>query len=148
MADVDDPYDLQRFVSAQDADGSFAEAVAELRRGVKQSHWMWYVFPQLAGLGRSAMARRYAITSLGEAQDYLRHPILGPRLTECAQTVADTDHRSAEQIFGPVDAAKLRSSMTLFHRADPARPVFRAVLSKYFDGHPDPATDNLLARDV
>lgn len=142
--DPGDPYDLQRFVAAQDAGGIYQLALSELRGGVKRSHWMWFVFPQLAGLGRSSMARRYAITSLAEAQAYLRHPILGPRLTESAQVTADNQGRTAEHIFGPVDATKLRSSMTLFHRAEPARPIFREVLAKYFDGRPDQATDDLL----
>ena len=105
---------------------------------------MWFVFPQIEGLGFSAMAQRYAIDSLAEARDYLAHPILGPRLRECAEAVADTDGRSAEQIFGGIDAVKLRSSMTLFHRAAPDEPVFARVLDKYFDATPDAATDERL----
>jgi uncharacterized protein (DUF1810 family) len=142
---MDDPYGLQRFVAAQDADGTFDQAVAELRSGHKVSHWMWFVFPQIAGLGRSAMARQFAISSLDEAQAYLRHPVLGPRLTAAAQVLTAVAGRSAEQILGGLDAQKLRSSITLFHRADPAEPVFAQVLSQYFDGQPDPATDRLLA---
>lgn len=143
---VDDRFDLQRFVAAHAAGGAYTEAVLELRDGVKRSHWMWFVFPQLAGLGHSSMARRYAISGQSEAQSYLEHPVLGPRLLECARIVADTSGRSAEQIFGPVDAIKLRSSMTLFHRADPERPVFREVLTQYFDGRADERTDELLGR--
>src|SRR4051812_12316203 len=104
---------LQRFVQAQDADGTYDRAVAELRRGRKVSHWMWFVFPQVAGLGLSAMSRRYAIDSVAEAQAYLRHPVLGRRLRECALILAGHDDASAEQILGEVDARKLQSSMTL-----------------------------------
>src|SRR5215469_10826039 len=109
----DDPYELERFVAAQDAGGIYQRAVAELRAGLKRSHWMWFVFPQVAGLGFSAMARRYAINSLAEARAYLAHPVLGPRLADCARIVAATRGRSAAAIFGDVDAMKLRSSMTL-----------------------------------
>lgn len=142
---MDDPYRLERFVAAQDAGGTFDRALAELRAGRKVGHWMWFVFPQIAGLGRSAMAQEFAISSLDEAQAYLRHPVLGPRLTGSAQVLTSVAGRSAEQIFGGLDAQKLRSSMTLFHRADPAEPVFAQVLSQYFDGQPDSATDRLLA---
>ena len=120
--------DLERFVQAQDAGGTYQRAVAELRNGRKVSHWMWFVFPQIAGLGYSAMAKAYAITDLAEAQAYLAHPVLGPRLRECASMVADQAGRSAEAIFGGVDALKLRSSMTLFARADPEEPIFTEVL--------------------
>jgi uncharacterized protein (DUF1810 family) len=142
---MDDPYRLGRFVTAQDAGGAFDRAVAELRAGHKASHWMWFVFPQIAGLGRSAMAQQFAISSLDEARAYLRHPVLGSRLTGSAQVLTGVTGRSAEQIFGGLDAQKLRSSMTLFHRADPGEPVFAQVLSQYFDGQPDSATDRLLA---
>ena len=138
-----DPYRLERFAAAQDLGGTYERAVAELRAGVKVSHWMWFVFPQVAGLGMSAMAREFAISSVAEAGAYLAHPVLGPRLRECARIVADTEGGTAERIFGPVDAMKLRSSMTLFEAADPAKAdqnVFRAVLAKYFDGVPDEAT--------
>ena len=138
-----DPYRLERFAAAQDRGGTYERAVAELRAGLKVSHWMWFVFPQVAGLGRSAMAREFAISSVTEARAYLAHPVLGPRLRECARIVADTEGGTAERIFGPVDAVKLRSSMTLFEAADPAKAdqnVFRAVLAKYFDGVPDEAT--------
>jgi uncharacterized protein (DUF1810 family) len=139
-----DPYGLERFVSAQDAGATYEQALAELRQGRKTSHWMWFIFPQLAGLGLSPMSQRYAITALDEARAYLDHPILGPRLLTCASVVAATAGRSAIEIFGPVDAQKLRSSMTLFDRARPDEPVFRQVLDQFFDGRPDPRTDQLL----
>jgi uncharacterized protein (DUF1810 family) len=141
---MDDRYDLERFVAAQDAGGTYDHAVAELRRGHKTSHWMWFVFPQIAGLGLSPVSRRFAICSLDEARAYLAHPVLGPRLAECTSVVAQTPGRTAEQIFGDIDAMKLRSSMTLFLRADPGEPLFARVLEQYFDGSPDPATDDLL----
>jgi uncharacterized protein (DUF1810 family) len=141
---MDDPYDLQRFVAAQDAGRSYDQAAAELRRGRKTSHWMWFVFPQVAGLGRSPVAQLYAISGLAEAQAYLAHPVLGPRLVECAAIVAGLSGRTAEQVFGGIDALKLRSSMTLFLRAAPDQPAFRQVLDQYFGGDPDPATDQRL----
>jgi uncharacterized protein (DUF1810 family) len=141
----DDPHDLQRFVAAQDAGETYERAVAELRRGRKTSHWMWFVFPQIAGLGHSQMSRTYAIASLEEAKAYLQHPMLGPRLIECATIVASAQAGSAEQIFGSIDALKLRSSMTLFMRAEPGQGVFKQVLDRYFDGVADPATDERLA---
>jgi uncharacterized protein (DUF1810 family) len=141
---MDDPYDLQRFVAAQDAGRSYDQAAAELRRGRKTSHWMWFVFPQVAGLGRSPVAQLYAISGLAEAQAYLAHPVLGPRLVECAAIVAGLSGRTAEQVFGGIDALKLRSSMTLFLRAAPDQPVFRQVLDQNFGGEPDPATDQRL----
>ena len=141
---TDDPYDLERFVTAQDAGGTYASAVAELRRGRKRGHWMWFVFPQVAGLGLSEMSRRYAISSLAEARAYLAHPILGQRIEECARTLSEVSGRSAGDVFGEVDATKLRSSMTLFARAAPDNPFFRDVLGRYFDGLADDATDALL----
>ncbi len=138
----DDPYDLARFVAAQQ--GVHDQALAELRRGSKTGHWMWFVFPQISGLGFSDMAQHYGISSLDEARAYLAHPVLGPRLRECAQVVADTTGRTAEQIFGAIDAMKLRSSMTLFHRAAPDDLAFAAVLDRYFDGVADEATDRRL----
>ncbi len=131
--------DLQRFVSAQA--GCYDSVLAELRAGSKRSHWMWFVFPQIRGLGRSPTAQHYAIDSLQEARDYLAHPVLGPRLRECAALVAGTTDRSAEQIFGAIDAMKLRSSMTLFHHADPGEDTFTRVLDQFFGGQPDPATE-------
>jgi uncharacterized protein (DUF1810 family) len=136
-----DPYDLERFVAAQDTHGTYDDAEAELRNGRKTSHWMWFVFPQIAGLGRSATAVTYAITSLDEARAYLRHPVLGPRLMTCVAILDATVDRSAEQIFGGLDAQKLHSSLTLFMRADPAQPLFERALERYFDGVPDDATD-------
>jgi uncharacterized protein (DUF1810 family) len=138
--------DLQRFIAAQD--GVYQLALAELIRGRKESHWMWFIFPQLAGLGRSAMAQHYAIRSLGEARGYLAHPLLGPRLAECVDAVLVHRQRSAEQIFGAVDAMKFRSSMTLFDaaggeaRGGEAR--FGAALDAFFGGLKDPATLHLL----
>jgi uncharacterized protein (DUF1810 family) len=139
-----DPYDLGRFVAAQDGGGVYDGAVAELRGGRKVSHWMWFVFPQIAGLGRSATARTFAISSIEEASAYLRHPLLGPRLMECTGIVADLQDRTAEQVLGLIDAQKLRSSMTLFMHAAPEQPLFRRVLEVYFDGLPDPATEQRL----
>lgn len=140
---MDDHFDLERFVSAQD-DGTYDRAVEELRGGHKTSHWMWFVFPQVAGLGKSAKAREFAISSLDEARAYLNHPVLGPRLIECTGIVAEAEGRSALQIFGSIDALKLRSSMTLFMRAAPDEPLFQQVLDRLFEGEPDPATDQLL----
>jgi uncharacterized protein (DUF1810 family) len=141
---MDDPYRLQRFVDAQERAGTYRRAVAELRAGRKQSHWMWFVFPQIAGLGSSLVAREFAIGSLAEAQAYLAHPILGPRLVECSRILNaaadDNGATSAPEILGPVDAMKLRSSMTLFAAAAPAEQAFTDVLTRYFDGNPDEAT--------
>jgi uncharacterized protein (DUF1810 family) len=135
---MDDVYQLSRFVAAQE--DVYERAVAELRRGRKMSHWMWFVFPQIAGLGRSTTAQRYAISSLDEARAYMEHPVLGPRLVECASIVAANSDATAAQIFGDIDAVKLRSSMTLFQRADPDEPVFGRVLDRFFDGTADPQT--------
>ncbi len=137
---AEDAHDLRRFVEVQDHGGAYDQAVEELRRGRKKSHWMWFVFPQLRGLGSSPMAVRYGIASLAEARAYLAHPLLGPRLVESARILADTEGRSAEAILGSVDAVKLRSSMTLFARADPGQPVFGRVLDRFFDGSADPET--------
>ncbi len=131
--------DLERFVQAQDSGGTYQRAVAELRSGRKTTHWMWFIFPQIAGLGRSATAQAYAISDLAEAQAYLAHPILGPRLIECAEIVAAQQGRSAEQIFGGIDAIKLRSSMTLFAHAAPDQTIFQQVIDQYYDGQ-DPET--------
>ena len=132
--------DLERFVRAQDSGGTYQRAVAELRSGRKTSHWMWFIFPQIAGLGRSAMAQAYAISDLAEAQAFLAHPVLGPWLVECAELVASHQGLSAQQIFGGIDAIKLRSSMTLFAHADPDQVIFKEVIEQYFDG-PDPETE-------
>ena len=144
--DAPDPLDLARFVAAQDAGGSYRSAVAELRAGRKTTHWMWYVFPQIAGLGQSPTSKLYAIRSVAEARAYLAHQILGPRLLECAGILTTLAGRTAEDIFGGIDAMKLRSSMTLFQHAVPDEPVFSSVLGQYFGGVPDPATERLISQ--
>jgi uncharacterized protein (DUF1810 family) len=136
--------DLERFVAAQDSGGTYERALRELRAGRKTSHWMWFVFPQVAGLGHSSMAQAYAISSLAQARDYLAHPVLGPRLRACTAAVLTHTDRSAEQVFGGIDALKLRSSMTLFARADPEEPGFQQVLDAFYGGEPDARTDALL----
>jgi uncharacterized protein (DUF1810 family) len=138
----EDPYHLQRFLAAQDVGGVYDHAVAELRAGRKTSHWMWFIFPQIAGLGYSPASQLYAISSLAEAKAYLAHPVLGARLTECATILTGLADRTAEQIFGEVDALKLRSSITLFVHAAPSEPVFGHVLDQYFGGEPDSATES------
>jgi uncharacterized protein (DUF1810 family) len=140
----DDPFYLTRFVEAQDSGGTYDRAVAELEAGDKTSHWMWFVFPQVSGLGLSATSVRYAIDGLPEARAYLAHPVLGPRLEQCSRILLGLEGKSAVEILGGIDAAKLRSSMTLFAYADPEREVFRAVLKKYFDGAEDDATTSRL----
>jgi uncharacterized protein (DUF1810 family) len=132
-------HDLERFVRGQQ--GVYEGALEELRRGGKHGHWMWFVLPQLEGLGRSPMAQRYGIRSLAEARAYLDHPVLGTRLRACFEALLGVEGRTASQIMGEVDAMKLRSSATLFHRAAPEEPLFRRVLERYFDGIEDPATD-------
>jgi uncharacterized protein (DUF1810 family) len=139
-----DPYGLERFVTAQDQAGTYDTAIDELRAGRKRSHWMWFVFPQIAGLGQTPTSRHFAMSSLDEARAYLAHPVLGPRLIEAAQIVAQLEGRNAEEIFGGIDAMKLRSSMTLFAYADSANPIFGQVLGTYFGGVPDGATERLL----
>jgi uncharacterized protein (DUF1810 family) len=137
---VSDPHHLERFVTAQE--GVYESAVAQLRAGRKTGHWMWFVFPQVEGLGMSAMSQRYAIASLAEARAYLAHPILGPRLAACAGVLIEVGgEHSAHDIFGGIDAVKLRSSMTLFARASEDDSVYHAVLDQYFGGEPDPQTD-------
>ncbi len=136
--------DLGRFVQAQDAGGTYVAALRELRAGRKTSHWMWFVFPQVAGLGHSSMAQAYAITSLEQAREYLAHPVLGPRLRESTAAVLTRTDRTAEQIFGGIDALKLRSSVTLFARAAPGEPAFVAVLDAFYDGEADDRTVQLL----
>jgi uncharacterized protein (DUF1810 family) len=142
--EMQDRYGLARFVAAQDQGGTYEAAVDELRAGSKRSHWMWFVFPQIAGLGQTPVSRRYAISSLAEARAYLAHPVLGRRLIECTRIVKDRRGRSAQDVFGGIDALKLRSSMTLFARADPANPIFGEVLDAYFDGAADELTERLL----
>jgi uncharacterized protein (DUF1810 family) len=139
-----DPFELERFVAAQDQGGTYEAAAAELREGRKRSHWMWFVFPQIAGLGQSPISRRYAISSLDEAKAYVAHPVLGRRLVECARILTGLRSRSAEEVFGGIDAMKLRSSMTLFARADPTNAAFQRVLDRFFDGEADRATERLL----
>jgi uncharacterized protein (DUF1810 family) len=135
---MDTDYDLQRFVDAQR--DVYATALAELRAGHKRTHWMWFIFPQIAGLGHSEMARRYAIRSGDEAAAYLAHPVLGPRLRECASAVAMHDDASVDDIFGAPDNMKFHSSMTLFADIAPDEAVFQDCLDRFFDGMPDSAT--------
>jgi len=135
---------LQRFVAAQDESGAYAGALAELRSGRKRSHWMWFVFPQIAGLGRSPTARYYAIADLAEARAYLAHPVLGARLRDCAAALVGLDGTDPVAVLGDIDATKLRSSMTLFAHADPDEPLFTAVLDRYYSREQDPATLHLL----
>ncbi len=137
-ADPDDPYDLDRFVDAQQ--GVYDRVLIELRSGLKRSHWMWYIFPQIDGLGHSPTTRLYAIKSLEEARRYLDHPVLGPRLTECAETVLAVQGRSAYDIFGAIDEMKLQSSMTLFALVSGPGSVFERVLEKYYQGKKDSRT--------
>ncbi len=139
-----DPFDLQRFVDAQDRGGIYARALAELRQGRKQGHWIWFVFPQITGLGSSDMARFYAISSLDEATAYLAHPMLGPRLDTCAEALLELPTRDAGAVLGEVDAMKLRSSMTLFAHVVQAAPVFRRVLEEFYAGIADQATEQRL----
>jgi uncharacterized protein (DUF1810 family) len=142
---ADDPYDLARFVSAQERD--YARALAEIRRGRKESHWMWYVFPQFRGLGYSSTAQLYAIASAGEASAYLDHSILGPRLIECANAVLGVVGRSAHNIFGSPDDLKLRSSATLFAAVSPTGSVFHQIIDKYFGGRADELTVGLMRKE-
>ena len=137
--------DLQHFVDAQDAHGTYDAALAELRAGRKRGHWMWFVFPQLAGLGRSAMAQRYGLGGLDAAREYLEHPVLGPRLRSCAQALLALPDPDPGRVLGPVDAQKLRSSMTLFSLADPRQAEFRDVLAVFFSGEVDPLTSSRVA---
>jgi uncharacterized protein (DUF1810 family) len=134
-------FDLERFVEAQDAGGTYERALEELRQGRKRSHWMWFVFPQVAGLGHSATSRRFAITSLDEAKAFLAHPVLGARLRQSVSALAELPEPDAEAVLGPIDAQKLRSCLTLFMRAAPETPLFAEVLDLYFGGVPDAETD-------
>jgi len=140
---MSDPFDLERFVVAQSR--CYADALAEVRAGQKRSHWMWFVFPQVHGLGHSDMAKRYAIRSLDEARAYLAHPVLGPRLRECAEAALSVRGRTAEEIFGWPDHMKLRSSMTLFALAAEEGSPFARVLEAYFAGEKDDATVSRLS---
>jgi uncharacterized protein (DUF1810 family) len=136
--------DLSRFLDAQ-AGGVYEQALRELRAGRKQGHWIWFVLPQIAGLGRSSTSQHYALSGAAEARDYLAHPVLGPRLVECARALLDLPGDDAVAVLGPIDAVKLRSTMTLFSRAG-GDPVFAAVLTKYFAGAEDDATLDRLDR--
>ncbi len=141
-ADKNDPYDLRRFVDAQSS--AYDRALSEIRSGQKRTHWMWYVFPQYDGLGRSPTAQRFAIKSLEEAEAYLRHPILGSRLVECAEALLGVEGRSAHEIFGSPDDVKLRSSATLFSRVGSPESAFHRILDRYFAGQPDRGTLELI----
>jgi len=142
--DVRDPHNLKRFVEAQE--GDFKQALAEIRRGRKRSHWMWYIFPQIEGLGFSATSVLYSIKSMAEAEAYLNHPTLGPRLVECAEGVLGIEGRSAHEIFGSPDDLKLRSCATLFACVSPPGSPFHRLLEKYFHGAQDARTLELLGR--
>lgn len=137
-AETDDPYDLRRFIKAQAP--VYAQVCAELRASEKRSHWMWFIFPQIAGLGRSPVAKRYAISGIDEARAYLAHPILGPRLRECTQLILAVPGRTSRQILGDIDSQKFRSSMTLFARTAPEDRLFQDALDKYFAGEADEMT--------
>lgn len=138
---TNDPFDLTRFVDAQAH--IYATAFAEIRRGRKQSHWMWFIFPQLFGLGTSEMANRYGIRTTDEADAYLAHPLLGDRYRECVKALQDLDQANPELVFGPVDARKLQSSLTLFNKIEPA-PLFTAALDRWFGGQLDDRTLSLM----
>ena len=139
------PYNLSRFLQAQES--QYERALSEIRSGRKRSHWMWYIFPQFIGLGASAMSRTYAIESVAEADAYLSHPVLGPRLVACAEAVLDVEGRSALEIFGTPDDLKLRSCATLFARVAPPGSVFHRLIDKYFRGQPDDKTVRLIDGD-
>jgi uncharacterized protein (DUF1810 family) len=139
-----DPYDLTRFVKAQEQ--TYDQALAELNAGRKRSHWMWYVFPQLDGLGSSPITKRYSLKSEAEARAYLDHPVLGPRLVECAEAILRVEGKSAREILGSPDDLKLKSCATLFARVSPPGSVFERILEKFYSGEPDAATLRLLAR--
>jgi uncharacterized protein (DUF1810 family) len=139
-----DDFNLQRFVGAQDRDGAYDRALAELRAGRKRSHWIWFVFPQIEGLGSSEPARFYAISSLQEAAAYIEHPVLGPRLSEAAEAMLALPERDSATVLGGLDALKLRSSMTLFSHVEEAARVCRRVLDQFYGGVADEATERLL----
>ena len=144
VAMAGDPYDLNRFIEAQERD--YTRALQEIKNGRKQTHWMWYIFPQIEGLGTSPMAQRYAIKSLVEAKAYLNHPILGPRLIECAEAVVAVNGSSASEIFGSPDDMKLRSCATLFALVSPPQSVFDRVLAKFFEGRRDERTEKAVGQ--
>jgi len=133
-----DQFDLQRFVDAQTP--VFEQVISELRRGFKRTHWIWFIFPQIAGLGHSQMTKKFSLSSLAEAQAYIKHPLLGPRLRECTRLVNQVEGRSIQQIFGYPDDLKFRSSMTLFAQATPDNALFQEALQKYFNGELDSQT--------
>ena len=144
---VDDPYDLQRFVEAQDRTGGYERALGEIRSGTKETHWIWWIFPQLAGLGLSSTSREYSISSLAEAEAYFRHPVLGSRLREVTAAMNGHSGLTASSILHR-DDVKFRSSMTLFMRAAPTEPLFRDAIDTFFNAEPDARTDELLERHV
>jgi uncharacterized protein (DUF1810 family) len=139
-----DPFELERFVAAQDEGHTYQQALMELRHGQKRGHWVWFVFPQLAGLGSSSMSARYAIRSLDEAHAYLQHPVLGERLVECVEALLELDGDDPVAVMGTIDSLKLRSSMTLFASIPNANPVFERVLARFYHGQPDLVTRRLL----
>jgi uncharacterized protein (DUF1810 family) len=141
---VTERFDLERFVRAQDSNGTYSEALAELRRGRKETHWMWFVFPQITGLGRSETSRQFAISGGDEARAYLEHPVLGPRLRECCTALLGLDSSDATAVLGGIDAQKLKSSMTLFAAIAPEESVFQRVLDHFFAGERDSSTIRLL----
>jgi uncharacterized protein (DUF1810 family) len=145
MTVMDDPHDLRRFIDAQA--GVHETALAVLKRGRKATHWMWFVFPQIAGLGLSEMSRRYAIASMAEARAYLDHPVLGPRLVAGIQAVNTVEGRTAHQIFGSPDDRKFQSCLTLFEQVDPASEIFATALDRYYGGERDARTLAALTRD-
>jgi uncharacterized protein (DUF1810 family) len=142
----DDPFDLKRFVSAQEKDYSLA--LSEIKAGEKNSHWMWFIFPQFKGLGQSPKSIKYSIKSIEEAKAYLQHPILGKRLKDCAEALLDVKRKSAFEIFGHTDKLKLKSSMTLFEQVSEKNTVFSSVLEKYFNGKRDVSTLDLLKNNL
>jgi uncharacterized protein (DUF1810 family) len=146
IAETGDPFDLQRFVSAQDS--IYSAVIAELRNGRKRTHWMWFIFPQVAGLGVSSISKKYAIKSSAEAHSYINHPVLGYRLRECTQAVLDVQGRSAHDIFGSPDDIKLLSSMTLFAAITPPDSLFAQVLAAYFGGNRDAKTIEFLEQST
>ncbi len=145
MSATDDPHDLIRFVQAQEDD--YEQALSEIRRGRKRSHWMWYIFPQFDGLGFSSTSKRYAIKTLAEAEAYLAHPILGPRLVECAEAAMGVEGKTANEIFGSPDDMKLKSSATLFACVSPEGSVFHRLLDQYYQGQRDEKTLQLVRRE-